>query len=49
MRLEHWIYTVPLRLRSLFRRRRVEEELDEELQYHLEKKTEDYIARGMAP
>ena len=31
MRLEHWFYTVPLRLRSLFRRRRVEEELDEEL------------------
>jgi predicted permease len=49
VRLEHWFYTVPLRLRSLFRRRRVEEELNEELQYHLEKKTEGYIARGMTP
>jgi len=26
MRLEHWFYAVPLRLRSLFRRRRVERE-----------------------
>ncbi|HTS24547.1 MAG TPA: ABC transporter permease [Bryobacteraceae bacterium] len=35
MRAEHWWYTVPLRLRSLFRRARVERELDEELQFHL--------------
>ena len=46
MRLEHWFYTVPLRLRSLFRRQRVEQDLDEELQYHLERKIEEYIARG---
>lgn len=38
MRLERWIYTIPLRLRSLFRRDRVEQELDEELRYHLERK-----------
>ncbi len=49
MRLEHWIYAVPLRLRSLFRRRRVEQELDEELAYHLERRTEEYAAQGMAP
>jgi putative ABC transport system permease protein len=36
MRLEHWFYTIPLRLRSLFRRERVEEELDDELRFHLE-------------
>ncbi len=29
MRLEHWFYTIPLRVRSLFRRYRVEDELDE--------------------
>ena len=46
MRVEHWLYQLPLRLRSLFRRRQVELELDEELQYHLEKKTEEYIAKG---
>ena len=39
MRPQHWLYTIPLRLRSLFRRRRVEQELNEELQFHLERKT----------
>jgi predicted permease len=49
VRLEHWIYTIPLKLRSLFRRNRVEQELDEELQYHLERKTEEFLAQGMSP
>src|SRR5215831_14871121 len=49
MRPEHWIYSVPLRLRSLFRRRLVEQDLDDELQFHLERKTEEYIASGMTP
>lgn len=49
MRLEHWFYTVPLRWRSLFRRRDVEQELDEELRDHLERKTEEYIAQGLPP
>ena len=49
MRMEHWLYAMPLRLRSLFRRQRVEQELDDELQYHLERKTEEYIARGLTP
>src|SRR3989442_1152308 len=31
MRLERWRYTIPLRLRSLFRRDHVEQELDDEL------------------
>ena len=48
MRLEHWLYTIPLRLRSLFRRNRVEQELDEELQYHLERKTQEFLAQGMS-
>jgi predicted permease len=43
----HWLYTVPLRLRSLFRRRQVEQELDEELRYHLERQIEEQIAKGM--
>ena len=49
MRIEHWFYAVPLRLRSLFRRRQVEQDLDEELQYHLERKIEEYIAQGLTP
>src|SRR6516225_1447026 len=49
MPLERWLYTVPLRLRSLFRRERVEQELEEELQYHLERKMEEYAAQGLTP
>jgi putative ABC transport system permease protein len=47
MRLKHWFYTIPLRLRSLFRRSQVEQELDEELRYHIERQTEELIAKGM--
>ena len=47
MRIAHWFYAVPLRLRSLFRRERVEQDLDDELQYHLERKIEEYLAQGL--
>src|SRR5262245_18154416 len=46
MCLKHWIYIVPLRLRSLFRRTQVEQELDEELHYHIERQIEENIAKG---
>jgi predicted permease len=49
MRLEHWLYTIPLRLRSLFRRNLVEQELDEELAFHLECRTAEEIAAGKSP
>lgn len=49
MRIEHWFYTLPLRLRSLFRRGKVEQELDEELRFHIERKTEEGIAQGLSP
>jgi putative ABC transport system permease protein len=48
MRLKHWFYTIPLRLRSLFRRAQVEQELDEELLYHIDRQIEENIAKGMA-
>jgi predicted permease len=47
VRIEHWVYTVPLRLRSLFRRDRVEQELDEELRDHIERQTAQHVAAGM--
>jgi len=47
MRLEHWFYTVPLRLRSVFHRQQAEQDLDDELQYHLDRKIEEGIARGL--
>jgi len=49
MRLEHWWFKLPLRIKSIFRRRRVETELDEELQFHLEHKIEEGIAQGLSP
>jgi predicted permease len=47
MRFARWFSILPLRLRSLFRRNRVEQELDEEIRYHLERQVEDNIKRGM--
>ena len=47
MKWEHWFYTLPLRLRSLFRRSAVETELDEEFRHHLDLRTEENVASGM--
>src|SRR5438034_6952694 len=47
MRPEHWLYTIPLRLRSLFRWAQADQELEDELRDHLERKTEEYVAQGM--
>jgi predicted permease len=49
MRWEQWWFAVPLRLRSILRRPRVEQELEEELQFHLDHKIEEGIARGLPP
>src|SRR5262245_1274412 len=48
MRFTRWFYTAPLRLRSIFRRQQVEQELDEEIRYHLDRQIEEHIAKGMA-
>jgi macrolide transport system ATP-binding/permease protein len=42
-------FTARLRLRSILRRSHVEQELDEELQFHLENKIEEGIAQGLSP
>lgn len=44
-----WITKIRLRLRSLVRRARVDRELNEELQYHLEQQIEYNVSRGMSP
>ena len=38
-----------LKLRTLFRGTQVDQELDEEIRYHIERKTELLIAQGLAP
>jgi putative ABC transport system permease protein len=44
-----WFFTLPLRLRSLFRRDHVERDLSDELQFHLDQKTKANIVNGMTP
>src|SRR5437667_4609016 len=45
--LMRWFYNLPLRFRSLFLKSSVEQELAEELRFHLGKLTEEYVAKGM--
>jgi hypothetical protein len=40
---------LPLRFRSIFRKGRVEQELSDELRFHLEKLIEEKIGKGMTP
>ncbi|SRR5258708_5882564 len=47
MRPEHWLFTIPQRLRSLFRWAQADQELDDELRDHLERKIDEYLAQGM--
>jgi predicted permease len=49
MTFERWFYTLPLRVRSLFRRRKVDEELSAELSDHLEQLIEVNRNKGMSP
>ena len=49
MRVRHLLYTIPLRLRSVFRRKKVEQELEEELQFHIAQRIEQEIAAGKSP
>jgi predicted permease len=41
--------SIYLRLRSLFRKDKVEQELNDEIQFHIERQTEHYIAQGLDP
>jgi putative ABC transport system permease protein len=43
---EQWLYTITLRIQSLLWRERLDRELDEELQDHLEQKTHEYLEKG---
>ncbi len=47
--MSRWSDQLRLRFRSLFGSRRVEQELDEELQYHLERQIEQGRREGLAP
>ena len=47
MRLQRLLSTLRLRLRSVFRRGRVEQELDDEIRDHLDRRVEEDVARGV--
>jgi len=49
MDVEQWFYSLPSRLRSLFRTRQVDREMQEELREHLEQQIRDNVERGMSP
>jgi putative ABC transport system permease protein len=49
MDIQSWIYSIPLKLRSLFRRSEVEQDLDDELRYHVEMEIERGIQSGLDP
>jgi hypothetical protein len=42
-----WVQRLWLRLQTLLLRRRVAEQLDEEIQFHLDQQTSEYVAAGM--
>src|SRR5579863_2641570 len=48
MRIETWLYTIPLRLRALLHRRRSDAELREELSDHIDRQIEYNLTRGMS-
>jgi hypothetical protein len=46
MRFERLLYQILLRVRSIFRRRQEEQELEAEFQFHLEEKIAQEVAAG---
>ena len=44
-----WTNQLQLRIRSLFQRQAADSELNDELAFHLQKQTEEFIAQGMDP
>jgi len=48
MRPEHWLFTIPLRVRSFFSKAQADAELDDELRDHLDRVTDGYVEKGMA-
>ena len=47
--MSRWLAGLRVALRSIVRRQRVEDELDEEIQYHLERQIDEGLKAGLAP
>ena len=48
MDVQQWFYSLPMRLRSLFRPQQADQELREELGEHLDRQIEANMAKGMS-
>jgi predicted permease len=48
MTIRRWLSSFPLRVRTLFQKRHAEEELDEELRFHLDSQVEQLVSQGMS-
>ncbi len=48
MKIMRWVSTFPLRVRTLFRKKRVEQELGEELKFHLDRQVEVLMEQGLS-
>ena len=46
MGIQQWFYSLPMRLRSLFRPHQADQELKEELREHLDQQIEANVAQG---
>src|SRR4030095_1203132 len=44
-----WLIGLRVAFRTLFRRRRVEEEIDQELRYHFDRQIDEEVRRGLPP
>jgi predicted permease len=47
MQFERWLHSGALRWRSLFKRQQVEQDLDDEIAYHIERQIDEHVARGL--
>ena len=48
MKIEQWLYSLPLRLRAFFCPEQVDREMKEELAIHFEQQVNENIAKGMS-
>ena len=49
MKMSRWLSSLPLRMRTLFKKRATEMELDEEIRFHVERKVDALVERGFSP
>lgn len=46
MKMWRWLSSLPLRMRTLFKKRAMEMELNEEIRFHVERQVDALVERG---